>query len=302
MWQIENARPADQLAALTMAFSHLPEADLAATIKRARTLLDNGVWTPDGIWIARTASGIVGVVIAQPLQGASCLFWLPVAITDCANALVAAALTWCKARGCTIAQAFYPPDQASRTQPFLANGFRHITRLHHLEYDFVLHEMEPQANRVGLEFVSCDPVMPAEFGDTLLRSYIGSLDCPELDGRRSIDEILAGHRGTGTHHPDCWWLALRNREPIGVLILTAIVNQSLWELAYLGIVPEHRGEGWGRALMLHALTNLRARNARRLTLAVDSRNIPARRLYESLGFTENEPMDVVLCFLGSNRA
>ncbi len=299
MWQIEIAHPDDRPAALSLAFSRMAEVERTATIQRASLLLAKGTWTGDGIWIAREGAHLVGVVIAQPLRGASCLFWLPVARPDCADALIAAALAWCKSRGCIIAQAFYSPDQAEWIDPFLRNGFQRITRLHHLEYDFLLNA-ETDADAVGdLQFESCDPKMPAEFGATLLKTYEDSLDCPELDGRRNIDEILAGHRGEGVHHPDCWWLARHNGEAVGVLLLTEIVNQTIWEIAYLGITPAHRGQGWGRTLTLHALTALRKRNAKRLTLAVDARNTPARHLYESLGFTENEPMDVVLCFLNA---
>ncbi len=299
MWRIEIARTDDRPKALAMAFSRMPEVDRAATIQRAMTLLAKGIWTPDGIWIARDGSRLIGVLIAQPLQGASCLFWLPIAPHDCADALVSAALAWCRTRGCTIAQAFYPPDQSAWTAPFLRNGFRYITRLHHLEYDFSLNTEPKPEFATDLRLDSCDPNLPTEFGTTLLQTYEDSLDCPELNGRRSVDEILAGHRGTGTYHPDCWWLARRKDVPIGVLIMTEIVNTTTWELAYVGITPKQRGFGFGRALTLHALAALRERNAQRLTLAVDARNRPARRLYESLGFTETEPLDVVLCFLAT---
>ncbi len=297
MWQIGNATPDEYADALTLAFARLLPAERDATIDRAMTLLARGSWTPDGIWVARDGSRLVGVVIAQPLPGASCLFWLPVAEPDCADALVASALVWCRERGCKIAQAFYAPDQFAYTDSLLRNGFRKITRLHHLEYSFWLNSAPDPQITPKLQFISCADAMPAEFGATLLRTYEGSLDCPELDGMRGIDEIIAGHRGIGVHHPDCWWLVRHDTQPVGVVMLTEIVGTTIWELAYLGVTPEHRGRGWGRWMTLHALSVLRARNVERLTLAVDGRNLPARRLYGSLGFTENEPLDVVLRFL-----
>lgn len=50
------------------------------------------------------------------------------------------------------------------------------------------------------------------------------------------------------------------------------------------VAEEARGRGVGRALIRAAVTEARARGARRLTLRVLGHNTPARRLYESEGF------------------
>jgi ribosomal protein S18 acetylase RimI-like enzyme len=61
-----------------------------------------------------------------------------------------------------------------------------------------------------------------------------------------------------------------------------------WEVAYMGVVPEARRQGFGREILLKALFEARAAGVPRLTLSVDSRNQPAWNLYRSLGF---EPFD-----------
>jgi GNAT superfamily N-acetyltransferase len=52
----------------------------------------------------------------------------------------------------------------------------------------------------------------------------------------------------------------------------------------VGVVPEHRGAGLGRALVLKALAGFRAARLRRVYLEVTAQNVRAVRLYRELGF------------------
>jgi mycothiol synthase len=52
----------------------------------------------------------------------------------------------------------------------------------------------------------------------------------------------------------------------------------------LGVVPNYRGKGLARELMVIGLTRLRERGIRVAELTVDSENKAAYALYESLGF------------------
>jgi ribosomal protein S18 acetylase RimI-like enzyme len=56
-------------------------------------------------------------------------------------------------------------------------------------------------------------------------------------------------------------------------------------LAELYVVPHQRGRGVGRALMHAAMSEARARGAQTMDIGVDEPDLPARRLYESLGFS-----------------
>jgi GNAT superfamily N-acetyltransferase len=56
-------------------------------------------------------------------------------------------------------------------------------------------------------------------------------------------------------------------------------------LAELYVVPARRGKGLGRALMEAALQEARDRGADTMEIGVDEPDVAARRLYESLGFT-----------------
>jgi len=62
-------------------------------------------------------------------------------------------------------------------------------------------------------------------------------------------------------------------------------------LAELYVVPARRGQGLGRALMEAALREARSRGADTMDIGVDEPDLAARRLYESLGFTNRAGED-----------
>jgi ribosomal protein S18 acetylase RimI-like enzyme len=77
--------------------------------------------------------------------------------------------------------------------------------------------------------------------------------------------------------------------PDGLAVLR--FRPALWSaglecyLAELYVAPARRGQGLGRELMRAALREARARGADSMDIGVDEPDLAARRLYESLGFT-----------------
>ncbi|ASS69344.1 GNAT family N-acetyltransferase [Paenibacillus sp. RUD330] len=59
----------------------------------------------------------------------------------------------------------------------------------------------------------------------------------------------------------------------------------------LGVLPEHRGKGYGRAVLLKAIEKLKEANAGDIMLQVAVENANALRLYQSCGFVETSTMD-----------
>ena len=118
-----------------------------------------------------------------------------------------------------------------------------------------------------------------EFARAIQSSYHQSLDCPALNGMREIDDVIAGHQATGEFDPKLWWVLSENDQPRAVLLLSRVTNGSALELVYLGLTPEARGRGIGDLLMQYALASAGRDGRENLSLAVDSRNQPALRLY-----------------------
>lgn len=58
------------------------------------------------------------------------------------------------------------------------------------------------------------------------------------------------------------------------------------EILSIAIAPTHRGRGLSRSLLLTHLRHLAGRGIKTVFLEVEENNLPARRLYESSGFTQ----------------
>ena len=137
------------------------------------------------------------------------------------------------------------------------------------------------------------PALPA---GRALRTFVPGQDEDEwlkLNGR-----AFAKHpeQGGWTRHD----LDLREREPwfdpAGFFIAerdgrmtgfhwTKVHNPALGEVYVVGVDPDERGSGLGRALTLAGLRHLRDLGVDQAMLYVDEDNVPAIRMYEALGFT-----------------
>jgi len=162
-------------------------------------------------------------------------------------------------------------------------GFRRLTQLIYLRRRVSVESLQSAAQ---LEWHRFAPEKGGLFGQALEASYIDSLDCPELCGLRTPQEVLAGHKSTGDFDPDLWFVVTRHGEPAGILLLSALPSAESVEVVYMGVARDARGTGAGDALLSRAVGAARDKRMRYLALAVDSRNDPARRLYDRWGFHE----------------
>lgn len=120
------------------------------------------------------------------------------------------------------------------------------------------------------------------------RSYVGTLDCPELCGLRDTTDVVQSHRATGKFDPRLWWVVRVNGKPEGCLLLNPCPEMRSVELVYLGLSPELRGQGFAKRLLTWGLSHAAVGSGGRanwdVSCAVDDRNEPAQRLYRGLGF------------------
>jgi ribosomal protein S18 acetylase RimI-like enzyme len=299
---IQPARSPELVPAFRLIFRHLSAQDRETRIANALRLMHQNELDPSGLLVAQGPQGLLGAIICQPVPGASGLVWPPQAVTDAAAAevedlLIRHASAWLRQHGAKLAQAMLPPKEAYLAAPLLRNGFAHVTDLWYLRHnlDVPQHLLLESEGLTYQTYANGDPNL---FHRTLVRTYEQTLDCPEVNGVRDIQEIITGHRAQGLHDPQRWWLALDLGRPVGVLLLAEMPECEGWDLAYVGVVPEARRRGFGRGLVRKALVAAHQGDANQLTLSVDVRNRPAWDLYTSLGFQPYDQREVYLAVWG----
>lgn len=125
-----------------------------------------------------------------------------------------------------------------------------------------------------------------ELGDVIRATYEDSQDCPDLAELRGTREVIAAHKAGGSFCPDTWWLADVGGCALGCVLVNDSPRPAIVEVVYLGVVPGFRRRGLGRTMLDHAVGTAAARGKAVMSLAVDSRNTAALKLYESAGFDE----------------
>lgn len=85
------------------------------------------------------------------------------------------------------------------------------------------------------------------------------------------------------------YLAERDSQIIGKVHLQLL--QGIGGIYGLGVLPKHRGKGYGRAILIMAIEKLQEAKAREIMLQVAIENSKALNLYTSCGFSETSTMD-----------
>lgn len=298
--------PADRLEAGLRILYRRVGADLRPSLV-SETLAEfsSGELDRAGFWVARRRGRLIGAMLTQSLGGRAAGIWAPEVLLcfdrgAVAGAIVRTALDDLARRGFRIAQALLDESSPRRAADDLARGgLPRVTQLHYLGRETAppLPAAVPE-----VDWRACSPSNREDFGRTLQATYRDSLDMPELGNVRGLDDILSGHESSGRFDPDRWRLGTRrgDAEPSVVLMLADQPGRDAWEVTYLGVSPEGRGQGLGMAALGHALDLANGR-ARRLELAVDERNEPARRLYARAGFVPIDRRAVHLAVLGGGR-
>jgi GNAT superfamily N-acetyltransferase len=250
---------------------------------------ERGLIDLSGLWVAHRRGAVVGALLTQSLAGRAAAFWAPeVALPwrrgSTAVALVRAALDDLSQRGFLLAQALLDESTPKHGAADLtAGGMPHVTDLIYLETE-TTHTFAFSPEVPPIDWVPFSSQSEPLFRKVLQSTYINSLDMPELEGLRSLDDVLASHKACGRFVADRWRVGQVRGEPdaSAVLLLSEVPDRDAWEVAYLGLSPQARGRGLGRAILATALAMARPHVAK-IELAVDIRNHPALHLYTTVG-------------------
>jgi ribosomal protein S18 acetylase RimI-like enzyme len=299
-WTVAAARPEETGAALSLLFLSADRVELQERVDRTRQLLETGDLLREGLRVVRRGAEVLGAMLATTAPGSVGLVWPPQAQemadrTAVEDALVQDTLAWLGGQHVKLCQALLRSEELPLARPLLRNGFSHITSLSYLRHG--LESRPPASSDNSLHYEPYEAATQQAFAQILLRTYEGTLDCPELNGLRTVEEILAGHRAQGRFDPQHWWLVLEEAQPVGVLLINAATDERAWELIYMGLIPPARGRGLGRQILAKALHEAWQARVRKLTLSVDCRNLPALHLYQQAGFEVRDQREVFLAIL-----
>jgi mycothiol synthase len=286
--QVTRCSPDDRAAALRLLHAATSREQEALAQSIAATSPDGAEW--DGLFTAGNHVATDAIWV-QLTPGNTAVVWPPKSsATASADALLSAAAEFVDERGLDLAQIIVSSEDGFSPQRFEASGFPKLAELIYLYSDLPSSgNAQPRAR-----FAPHAGADLARLTALVERTYVGTQDCPALDGMRSVDDVLAGYRSQGTHMPEHWY-TIRSVEDEtddasadadGVLILADHPSAGNWELVYMGVAPAARGRRWGEEIVRFAQQTSALHGAQRLILAVDAANSPAVSMYHRTGFVE----------------
>lgn len=293
----------EQIAALELLCSHFSEHSRAEQVHR---LANSSL---EGLVAALDNDRLMGAVLAVPLAGRAGLVLPPRTqgrrgkASDIAlrARLIETACDFLQARGAVLAQAALPEFHGPDADAFTRAGFEHVAEVLYLGADLCGNAHHQESSESDIVFSRLSAGDTERLRRLIEQTYVRSLDCPALTGRRSAADALAGYRGIRLGQADFWpehWFVVQSvsGEDLGCLLLSAQADR-IWEVAYMGLVPEARGRGLGRSITQFALSQAAAAGAERMALAVDAANDPALITYTRAGLMEWDRKSAFLRFL-----
>jgi ribosomal protein S18 acetylase RimI-like enzyme len=235
------------------------------------------------IWIAQMGNRIAWALLPISSPGRTMLLFTPNRLpqatpVDAVRNLTERVCEHWRQREMHLAQFLLDPAEREIQNLYLNCGFQTLAELIYLSR-IVRGNGLPVALPRGFELTTYSRATHPAFADAIQQSYEGSLDCPALNGKRNIDDVIAGHKAAGAFEPSLWYMLSENGQARGVLILSPSNYTDAIELVYLGLVPAARKRGLGDVLMRLALESVTLQQRGELSLAVDSKNHPAMQLY-----------------------
>ena len=166
-------------------------------------------------------------------------------------------------------------------------------RRYRMEFDLRQVEIEDPILPDGYRWVPWEEGVLASHARAKFESFHDELDSrvfrslSHYDGCLRLMSEIAGH---SQFIPSATWLVEFSPDPTLARHPCATIQgiqrgPTLGAIQNVGVIPEHRGLGLGRAIVLRCLLGFRAAGLERVYLEVTAENEPAVELYRSVGFS-----------------
>ncbi len=160
-----------------------------------------------------------------------------------------------------------------------------------MEFNFSEHDVPDPELPAGYRFVHWKPEDLDRHALTKFACFRDELDSqvfPSLSSLEGCRRLMLEIASQRTFLPQATWLICRedsDSEPVDCGTIQGLANgRDAGSVQNVGVCPDHRGLGLGRALVLQALIGFQAAGLRRVFLEATAENGPAVELYRSLGF------------------
>jgi len=285
LW-IGPATPEERPQAIWLVLRHLAEGQPISPDE----LIDASGLSPDaiqaGLLAARRDGRFVGAGFSQIQPGKLAMVWIPRTVEgepiETAAHLLQATCDHLGRHDVQMGQCLLKSPSSNDIAVLRSAGFEYLGNLFYLvclESDF------PKAPpETPLVFEPYTAANHARLTAVVSATYHETLDCPRLNGLRGIDDVVAGYRAAGEFDPSRWLIVTHEGRDVGCLLLTDYPDQENWELMYMGLVAEARGNGWGGHIARYAQWQAGRAGRPRLVLAVDAANRPAIEMYAQANF------------------
>jgi mycothiol synthase len=288
--RVGRCDPASEKRTLEIAARAWPAAERLAYGQAIERLIENGQANRIVLVSARCGERILAAQLAQMLSGKAAIVWPPQfegQNTAACREKTAAALgqylaAALKQGGMHIAQSLVTPSDSASSEWLEIGGFSHAADLLYLTAD--VSQTAPGASQLPFVMEPFTSGAKQRLVNVIQRTYVGTLDCPQLDGLRDTADVIEGYQAVGEFRPELWFFVREENRDVGCLLINLHPDVEHAEIIYLAVVPEARGNGWGLALVKYAIWVAQQSHSQRVVLAVDAANEPAVRMYAVAGF------------------
>ncbi len=279
-----------------MLFGDWPNKTRKEQMRRVLADVQHDRLAAEGLLVADREGRIVGAGFGRIYAGRTAAALAPRLVAGEPEATAQELLTQVDAffreHRVVIAQTLLETDHGVDADRLLAAGFRHMADLLYLVASGPALPDAPPATE--LEFETYTPQAHERLCGVVEQTYIGTRDCPELNGLRDTPDVLAGFEAIGVFDSRRWLLARHGGRDIGCVLLADHPDLDQWELVYMGLAADARGRGWGIQLVRQAQWLTRCAGRPRIVLAVDAANVPAISAYSAAGFVAWDRRSVFL--------
>lgn len=160
-----------------------------------------------------------------------------------------------------------------------------------MEIDLADRQLDEPTLAEGYRLIPWDPSLLEVHAEAKYLSFRAEIDAnvfPCLGDLHGCLRLMNEITHKDSFLPAATWLAAfdNGRQPLEYCgTIQGICDRTrMGAIQNLGITPEHRDRGLGRALLLKALIGFQAAGLRRAFLEVTAQNVGAIRLYQRMGF------------------